>query len=527
MASPYRGGGSRPESPVLDDGIVGDLVRQFADRFAFLRELVQNSIDAGSERIDVRVHNTDDGMRISTRDNGEGMDPDTLKEKLLVLFRSGKEGQEGKIGKFGIGFVSVLAVKPDRVTVQTSRGGPAWTLHLHQDHSYELFESGKSDDSGTTVTLHVPISVDEQEAFVKSAHASLLRWCRHAAIPIRFTWPSGKTETIVRPLALDDSVLEVERTEGDTKIVVGLPRKPGDTYAGFFNHGLTLFETSEIHSFGRHARIFQGRAFKVMDPELEHTLSRDNVRRDAAFRRVLTMVARCINQELGVAFRRAVAKAADDRDGQAHRELLSHWDETLPVAKAAITVPRLHGGPKSFGGLPGKVFFSSSDSPLTRALADHGHSIVTGLSHNTRQRLGLQVAKHVVTLVEPVPAEGTDALLIEALHDLLDAYRKPSSVQLVRFYGATNGLYAGGPRETEPWLSFDPLDADPFRRLMRPALLLNVSNNAVIIARKKAKTRPYVAAALVARAVLTQHKALNAAVDNALTVRAMNRVLET
>ena len=443
-----------------------------------------------------------------------------------MLFRSGKEGQEGKIGKFGVGFVSVLAVKPDRVTVQTSRGGPAFTLHLHQDHSYELFESGKSDDSGTTVTLHVPIPPDEQETFVKSAHTSLLRWCRHASIPIRFTWPSGKTETVVRPLALDDSVLEVERTEGDTKIVVGLPRKPGDTYAGFFNHGLTLFETSEVHSFGRHARVFQGRAFKVMDPELEHTLSRDNVRRDAAFRRVLTMVARCMNQELGAAFRRAVAKAAHDGDDQNHLQLLSHWDETLPVPKASITVPLLHGQPKNFGALSGKVFFSSSGSVLTRALTDHGHSVVTGLSHNTRQRLGLKVAKHVVTLVEPVPGEGSDALLLEALHDLLSAHRKPSSVQLVRFYGATNGLYAGGPHESQPWLSFGPLEADPFRRLMRPALLLNVTNNVVISARKKAKTHPHVAAALVARAVLTQHKALDPAVDNALTIRAMNRVLD-
>ena len=525
MASPYRGGGSRPDAGPVDDGIVGDLVRQFADRFAFLRELVQNSIDAGSTQIDVRVHVTEDGLRIATRDDGEGMDPEVLEEKLLVLFRSGKEGQTGKIGKFGVGFISVLAVEPERVTVQTSRGeGPAWTLHLHRDHSYELFESGRAQKAGTTVALEVPVPVDEHETFATSAHASLSKWCRHASIPIRFTWPSGKTETINRPLALDDSVLEVRRVEGDTTVVVGLPPMPGETYAGFFNHGLTLYETQEPHSLGRHARLFAGRAFKVMAPGLEHTLSRDNVRRDAAFERALKLVARCIEEDLADAFVKAVAAAARD-DLDRHLRLLSHWDATFPVAKASITVPLLHGEPRNHAQLRGRATYASRESPVTRALVDQGHDVVTNLSLHSRERLGLKLAEETVTLVEPLQSEGSDALLLEALQDLLEAHRKPSAVQLARFYGMHRGTYAGGPFESRPWLSFERLDSDPFRRLMRPALLLDASDRVVMEARQRAVTEPLLAAAILARVILTAHEAMDARVDAALTVRSIDRVL--
>lgn len=45
---PYRG--SRVDTPKLtaEGGIVDDMVRQFADPYAFLRELLQNGIDAGA-----------------------------------------------------------------------------------------------------------------------------------------------------------------------------------------------------------------------------------------------------------------------------------------------------------------------------------------------------------------------------------------------------------------------------------------------------------------------------------------------
>ncbi len=114
----------RAEAP-RDPGIVGDVIAQFADPFAFLRELVQNAIDAGTDAVEVRIE-YDGGAgvtRASVRDRGEGMTREIIEEQLLVLFRSTKERDDTKIGKFGIGFASVLAPSPQVVVVQTARGG--------------------------------------------------------------------------------------------------------------------------------------------------------------------------------------------------------------------------------------------------------------------------------------------------------------------------------------------------------------------------------------------------------------------
>ncbi|TPW17409.1 MAG: hypothetical protein FD126_3658, partial [Elusimicrobia bacterium] len=100
--------------------LVKELVDQFDEPLDFYRELIQNSIDAGSNRIDVsleRVTGEDGKARavIRLEDDGEGMDEAVINDYLLVLFKSTKEDDYTKIGKFGIGFVSVFAPQPERV----------------------------------------------------------------------------------------------------------------------------------------------------------------------------------------------------------------------------------------------------------------------------------------------------------------------------------------------------------------------------------------------------------------------------
>src|SRR5262245_25172872 len=94
-----------------DQGLVGDIIAQFADPLAFYRELVQNSIDAGSPQVEIKLEYDPSAnvLRVAVRDRGEGMTRDILENQLLVLFRSTKEKDDSKIGKFGIGFTSVLS----------------------------------------------------------------------------------------------------------------------------------------------------------------------------------------------------------------------------------------------------------------------------------------------------------------------------------------------------------------------------------------------------------------------------------
>ena len=68
------------------------------------------------------------------------MDRATIEGYLLTLFRSSKEQDLTKIGKFGIGFVSLFAVEPELVVVDTARDGVHHRVIFDSDYTYTLAE---------------------------------------------------------------------------------------------------------------------------------------------------------------------------------------------------------------------------------------------------------------------------------------------------------------------------------------------------------------------------------------------------
>ena len=88
--------------PTGGEGIVGDLVRQFADPYAFFRELVQNAIDALRDidrpRIEVRVDVVDGRARVRVHDNGAGIAPDDLVRVFDPFFTTKPLGQGTGLG---------------------------------------------------------------------------------------------------------------------------------------------------------------------------------------------------------------------------------------------------------------------------------------------------------------------------------------------------------------------------------------------------------------------------------------------
>lgn len=88
---------SDPNIAIEAGDTLDNLVQQFSDQFAFLRELVQNSIDAGSGRVDIDFEYTpnkdnDKGVFVlHINDTGEGMTREVIDTKLTRLFSSSKE----------------------------------------------------------------------------------------------------------------------------------------------------------------------------------------------------------------------------------------------------------------------------------------------------------------------------------------------------------------------------------------------------------------------------------------------------
>ncbi|MGK4008668.1 ATP-binding protein [Sorangium sp. So ce1036] len=329
--APYRSlhEDRRPAPQGPPPGPVADMVQQFADPYAFLRELVQNGMDAGARTIAVRVEALPGASATSVADDGAGMSRDDIEGPLLTLFSSSKEGDVGKIGKYGVGFVSVFAIQPEHVEVETWRDGKAYRLRLLGDTSYELEDAGPREGSGTRVTLFKQLT---REAFVehaRRARAALRRWCRHAEceITLGIAGPDAlaraRVERIDGPLTVAAPV-SVTSVEGDATLVVGPSAgahrfaqhvsrdaavEHGQSFAGFYNRGLTLFETADEVLSG-----LSGVRFKVMSPRLQHTLSRDNVRRDDAFwealARVRELVKGPLRRELAARLAPAAAAAA-------------------------------------------------------------------------------------------------------------------------------------------------------------------------------------------------------------------------
>ena len=178
-----------------------NLVNQFARPMDFLRELAQNSMDAGTPRIDIileyEVGDPKGVLSIHVVDYGDGMDEQIIDKQLTRLFSSNKENDLTKIGKFGIGFTSIFAIKPEAVLLHTGRHGEYWELLFHADRSYEKRPLTEP-VSGTKITLFKRFDEDEAKALWQKRFV-LTYWCEHSEIPI-YLRTNPKSTTRVRIL---------------------------------------------------------------------------------------------------------------------------------------------------------------------------------------------------------------------------------------------------------------------------------------------------------------------------------------
>lgn len=551
MGAYREGHGRGPVAEAHEDGLVDELIRQFADPLAFYRELVQNSIDADAKSIavtmgwdpdpaDAAAEDPGGLLTVAVRDDGCGMGRGVLEDQLTVLFRSGKEGQANKIGKFGVGFVSVLAVKPELVAVRTSEGkGQQWTLHLRGDQTYELFEEEGGGTAGTTVTLLVQARRSALDEYVTGSERALVKWCRHVEVPIRFvaTGTDGsvlRESRIDRPLGLD-ALLQVRVEEAGTIVVAGLPRD-GEPYLAFFNRGLLLHETTQD---------VLGRVMvSVQDSRLEHTLSRDNVRRDGHHERAMSIARRAIDTHLTLHVRTVLGEIGRRQriepriDALVVAALRAGLDlgertEFIPLlepreGRTVIAIRQLRRP---------RVFVGTERDALTQAVARAGGTIVDVSIGSDPSRyqavlasLANQPLEHVaaeMTLAGPVEASGSDLALLSGVADLLaKIVRRPNGPHLVELQGAwALRMMVTGGSDAPPWaLDEEEASADPLRPLMKPPMLLNAGHPVVVAARTMATHDPRLAAALLTRSILSRRGEITSDLDDEWFARAAEMV---
>ena len=305
----------------LANAALENLVNQFARPLDFLRELVQNSIDAGSPRVEVWLcYRRDDGgggvLEIHVDDFGEGMDEHIIDNHLTRLFSSTKEDDLTKIGKFGIGFTSIFAIQPDAILMRTSRHGESWELLFHPDRSFDKIKSDKLVD-GTKLTLFKRMREAEVEPFVRDCQWILGWWCEHSNTPVTF-WdrtdeemveseqsddpfaafaadapkPSSGPVQVNRPLDLEGPLVARLSRDGVDAVV----SYAEDPRYGFYNGGLTLVSTRNREVLGGYEPRLSHLSFKLKSDRLEHTLTRDNVLQDEHWTKAMRVLHSCADR---------------------------------------------------------------------------------------------------------------------------------------------------------------------------------------------------------------------------------------
>ncbi|MBS2037957.1 ATP-binding protein [bacterium] len=343
--------GVRKAGPALEM-----LIRQFSQPLACLRELVQNAIDAGTNQVEVTLSETEgEGVCLSVRDTGEGMNRQVIETQLTRLFASAKDGDLTKVGKFGIGFVSVFSLNPLAVVVDTGRDGEFWRILFHPDKSYELLKLSDRVE-GTVVHIYLARLSTDFNQKLKRVDETLRYWCKHCRVEVVFNG-----HPISMPFSLNQSH-EVYHELPGTRMVVALTRER-ENFAGFYNQGLTLLEGC--------CSPLPYLSFKVDSRYFEHTLTRDNVIENEDYDKALKLVRETVASKLAPELYERL------RQGQADWELLDSLRALDINIEEAGLFPDLSG---KFWNLQqlrrARVYHQSQPDELSTALHDPALGLV-------------------------------------------------------------------------------------------------------------------------------------------------------
>jgi hypothetical protein len=360
---------SDPNIAIEAGDTLDNLVDQFADPYAFLRELVQNSIDAGSTRVDVEFEYTPNKDNhkgvfvLHINDTGEGMNREIIDSKLTRLFSSSKEDDYTKIGKFGIGFVSVFALKPKAVFVDTGRDGEYWRIYFKEDRTFDRLVLQRPVE-GTQIKWIKELTAEENRSFRSETLKTLKLWCKHAEAEI---YLDG--ELINEPFELQHPLAVLHDSQGTT--ISAAPTFDERPFFGFYNRGLTLAEGRE--------QLVPGVQFKIRSRYLEHTLTRDNVIKDKNYDKAMAILREAVDSKL----RPHLIRAAQEQTSDEILGYLAYHLGKLPdKLEQEPILPTLGGSKASIKALKREiarhkeVLFEEQTNAVVQRLVDEGRIVI-------------------------------------------------------------------------------------------------------------------------------------------------------
>jgi len=185
------------------------------DRWFFLRELAQNSRDAGAKAVWVSADRTREGdERLEFADDGCGMSLDHARRYLFRLYASSKMDDAAAAGMYGVGFWTVLRFEPERILIESRTNANSWALEL--DRRFQVRDGicrlSRHSRSGTRITLVRPAQCPNGAEFQRQVETALRYFCRflrrndRRASPLPLFFPGREGRLLTQPIRLNGPV---------------------------------------------------------------------------------------------------------------------------------------------------------------------------------------------------------------------------------------------------------------------------------------------------------------------------------
>ena len=383
-------------------------------------------------------------LEIIAEDFGKGMTHDDREKFLKTIFATSKEGDRDQTGRFGVGFISVFALNPDNVIVQSSKDGQAWEYHFLKETENSIpgklyvFDDGDSASkdeiprqNGTKVSIILNNLPSSRVLDIKSAaKKAISAHCRHVEKPIYVDGiPINEEFTISSPLKVHFGKRGVEG-------IIGIVPKFKNRYT-LENNRIVLEEKGASlhqHILPTYAApgTDLGTEILVSSKYLNYDIARENVERDVNFQSIIRVIAGQEDNLAKEAFsiiekdlqgdqlepdathlawdftkHYVTRKWKDVSDVRRYRKKINAFEESFPddilQTKLAWT---LQGEPWSLQQLLGylksskELYFTPERTPLTDALTAKGISVFLDSTNSYRgqeQRSDLSIGSTLST----------------------------------------------------------------------------------------------------------------------------------
>jgi hypothetical protein len=306
------------------------VTRTYGDNpWFFLRELAQNSRDAGATRIHVRAETTADGFEVLTfADNGRGMDRHHAQRFLFRLYASDKTDDRSSAGKYGIGFWTILGFRPGQVLIQSRRRDDGWGIALNAELEHRPAPC-TLERPGTVIVLSRKAVFPESGEFIRVVDRELRAHCqflrrndfRGSMLPVFF-----HDRNITIPISLPGP-LSLSFHDGSVEGAVGLGETP---LVRLYARGLPVWEGAVLSQMShlQHQADIQGEIGRGLAPvfllngnRLDVTFSRNLVQENRAMEKVRKTAERALRRLLADAMENAFPRRWAQRLADRAREL--------------------------------------------------------------------------------------------------------------------------------------------------------------------------------------------------------------